>query len=652
MKTVLRPAVLFFLCAQLPHGSFAAPAVGDMSRRAQAYELYGQAQRLMFESRDEKALELLEEAVQRDPQADLILDVARANESLGKLDRATDLALQALAMRPGSVAACTLLGDIHLGRARSGEQVEENINAAVAAYQDAVNGDPESADATRTLAELYASLGRFDEAKTLLDRFAASRAIGQPMTLLLSRLYLRTGEPGKAEPLLAAMVTQHPRSLETIDMLAGLYEADERYDEAIALYAPLTGPEKPGSALLDRLGLLHLEAGHAPQAVDLLERARALDPDNARGNLALAQAYELAGNASAATALCDRVLAADPSNLEAQFHRARLHRKEGDFDAAIRGFDEVVRLGRERERLSDRDTALLSLACAQSGVLNLELHDYAAAEDALSCAVALDGSDRQDLLVLMARSRLLAGHLEAARTTTEQALQRFPESLDLAALRGEILLAQGDPGGAQETLRRMVAGAGGSTDAYLAASDALMRQKHYAEAEALLLEGLRRTPDDDRLLFARGAAMERLGRISQAEKILGRAVTVNPKNAMALNYLGFMLADTGHRLADSVALVERALAIDPDNPAYLDSLGWALFKMSRFEAAEEKLRAALRYDRADPEIREHLGDLLSATGRVEEAMREWQAAMKSGHDDPERLRAKLARAQSAAREQP
>jgi tetratricopeptide (TPR) repeat protein len=623
-----------------------------MSRRAQAYELYGRAQRLMFEGQDEKALDLLEEAVQRDPQADLILDVARANESLGKLDRATELALEALALQPGSVGASTLLGDIHLGRARSGEQVEENIKAAVAAYQDAVSGDPEGADATRTLAELYASLGRFDEAKALLEQFAGSRALGQPMTLLLSRIYLRTGNPDKAEPLLAAMVAQHPRSLETVDMLAGLYEAAERYDDAIALYAPLMGPEKPGSALLDRLGLLHLEAGHASQAVELLERARALDPENARGNLALAQAYELAGNVTAATDMCDRVLAADPSNLEAMFHRARLHRKEGDFEAAIQGFDEVVRLGRERERLSDRDTALLSLACAQSGVLNLEIHDYTAAESALSCAVALDGNDRQDLLILMARSQLLAGHPDTARTTTREAQQRFPDSLDLAALSGEILLAQGDSEGALEVLRRMVAGAGGTTEAYLAANDALMRQKRYGEAEALLAEGLRRTPDDDRLLFARGAALERLGRIAQAEKILGRAVTINPKNAMALNYLGFLLADSGHRLADSVALVERALAIDPDNPAYLDSLGWALFKMSRYEAAEEKLRAALRYDRADPEIREHLGDLLSATGRVEEAVREWQAAMKSGHDDPERLRAKLARAQSAAREQP
>jgi Flp pilus assembly protein TadD len=114
---------------------------------------------------------------------------------------------------------------------------------------------------------------------------------------------------------------------------------------------------------------------------------------------------------------------------------------------------------------------------------------------------------------------------------------------------------------------------------------------------------------------------------------------------MALNYLGYMLADQGIRLADSVSFVERALSLDPENPAYLDSLGWALFKLERYAPAEEKLRAALRYDAADPAIREHLGDLLLATGREEEAVREWEAALKCGHEDPERIREKMAKAQ-------
>jgi Flp pilus assembly protein TadD len=121
---------------------------------------------------------------------------------------------------------------------------------------------------------------------------------------------------------------------------------------------------------------------------------------------------------------------------------------------------------------------------------------------------------------------------------------------------------------------------------------------------------------------------------------------------MAMNYLAYMLADRGLRLRDSLDLVQRALEIDPKNAAYLDSLGWAQFKLEQFGAAEQNLRQAKRYDGADPTIREHLGDLLMRTGRPVEAVQEWEAALARGHETPDRLRAKIGRARPAARAGP
>jgi Flp pilus assembly protein TadD len=192
--------------------------------------------------------------------------------------------------------------------------------------------------------------------------------------------------------------------------------------------------------------------------------------------------------------------------------------------------------------------------------------------------------------------------------------------------------------------RRAIESLSGSAPAYLAVSRSLLRRHQYEMAEVTLREALGRYPADDQVQFERGAALERLGRRPEAERALGRAIDLNPDNAMALNYLAYMLAESGRRLNDSLALVERALRIDPGNPAYLDSLGWTLFKLERYAPAEEKLRAALRYDATDPVLREHLGDLLNATGRTEEAVREWQAALQYGHEDPDRIRAKLQRA--------
>ena len=144
--------------------------------------------------------------------------------------------------------------------------------------------------------------------------------------------------------------------------------------------------------------------------------------------------------------------------------------------------------------------------------------------------------------------------------------------------------------------------------------------------------------------------MERLGRIGEAERYLARAIRLNPKNAMALNYLGYMLADRGVKLKESIAYVERALEIDPRNPAYLDSLGWAQYRLSLFEPAEKNLRDALRYDQDDPTIMEHLGDLLMITGRVEEAVLEWESALAHGHEEPQRLRDKMERARATLKD--
>ncbi len=140
--------------------------------------------------------------------------------------------------------------------------------------------------------------------------------------------------------------------------------------------------------------------------------------------------------------------------------------------------------------------------------------------------------------------------------------------------------------------------------------------------------------------------MERQGRLGEAERSLAKAIRINPKNAMALNYLGYMLADRGLKLKESVGYVERAVGLDPKNPSYLDSLGWAQFKLSLYEPAEKNLRDALRYDRTDPTILEHLGDLLMATGRAEEALKAWESALEHGHEEAAKVKDKMERARA------
>ena len=101
-----------------------------------------------------------------------------------------------------------------------------------------------------------------------------------------------------------------------------------------------------------------------------------------------------------------------------------------------------------------------------------------------------------------------------------------------------------------------------------------------------------------------------------------------PRDAMTLNYLGYMLADRGNRLDEALGYIRRAVALDPQNGAYLDSLGWVYYKMGNYELAEENLRRASERMGDDPTIHDHLGELYMKTGRVKLAANHWERSLE------------------------
>ena len=105
----------------------------------------------------------------------------------------------------------------------------------------------------------------------------------------------------------------------------------------------------------------------------------------------------------------------------------------------------------------------------------------------------------------------------------------------------------------------------------------------------------------------------------------------NPRNPSVLNYYGYMLADRGIRLDEATDLIKRALAEDPGNAAYQDSLGWAYFKQNKFSEAEELLRKAASRESHDPTILSHLGDLYAKMGKDDLAEAQWQKSLDEWH---------------------
>jgi Flp pilus assembly protein TadD len=120
------------------------------------------------------------------------------------------------------------------------------------------------------------------------------------------------------------------------------------------------------------------------------------------------------------------------------------------------------------------------------------------------------------------------------------------------------------------------------------------------------------------------------------KRVLRQVLAAEPANANALNYLGYMLAVRGEQLDEAIRLVRRALDAEPENGAYLDSLGWAHFRKGDLDEAEKYLSAAAAKMPDNSEIQDHLGDLHARKGRLPEAIAAWTRALKGDGEDVEK----------------
>ena len=166
---------------------------------------------------------------------------------------------------------------------------------------------------------------------------------------------------------------------------------------------------------------------------------------------------------------------------------------------------------------------------------------------------------------------------------------------------------------------------------YRAESGLLVRADRPAEAMSVLDRGLAAYPENDDLLYSRAMVAERLDRLDILEQDLRSIIARNPEHTDALNALGYTLADRTERYQEALELVERALALDPDESYVVDSMGWVLFRLGRHEEAADYLRRSYEM-KEDPVVAAHLGEVLWVLGRHEEAREIWDSALE---DEPE-----------------
>ena len=219
---------------------------------------------------------------------------------------------------------------------------------------------------------------------------------------------------------------------------------------------------------------------------------------------------------------------------------------------------------------------------------------------------------------------------DRAVEVARKAVAANPKDMDLKLTLAGALVEQGKNEDALTLTKSLLDNSDKDRVVWLRLGQFYTEMHRWKEAdEAYAKAGPLTTKNEDRayLLFLKGALAERQKHYEPAEQFFRQALDLDANSAMTLNYLGYMLADKGIRLPEALKLIRKAVDLEPTNGAYLDSLGWAYFKLGQYEEAEENLRKAVERDQTDPTVHDHLGELYEKTGRIRLAAAQWELSL-------------------------
>jgi tetratricopeptide (TPR) repeat protein len=162
--------------------------------------------------------------------------------------------------------------------------------------------------------------------------------------------------------------------------------------------------------------------------------------------------------------------------------------------------------------------------------------------------------------------------------------------------------------------------------------DLLREAQRYSDAKNFYTKVLNSMPNETSVRYARALVAEKLGDLDLLESDLNLILEQEPTNAQVLNALGYTLADRTNRYEEALQYIQRAMELEPDDAAVVDSMGWVYYRLGDYNKAIKHLRRANELSQ-DPEIAAHLGEVLWVSGDQQGALEIWENALKQNPDD-------------------
>ncbi|MEJ2670272.1 MAG: tetratricopeptide repeat protein [Gammaproteobacteria bacterium] len=455
--------------------------------------------------------------------------------------------------------------------------------------------DPNNIEALQTITIQLIRASRFEEALQYMDKLIAQNASANLDFLIHHSRQITRRRRQRIIDTLDQLLEKYPRDPQLWFSKALLEEQNHNTKAALsATNMCLTFDPQYVSAIVFKAQLL-TEQHKATEAERLLRRAVKKHPDHKRAGIIYAKTLVEQGKTKQAHRQFKRLVDTFPNDYDLLLSLALISWENHQTDQAKAYLTQLIEQDKRRD---EAHTYLAQIAEAE--------HDTKKALEHFRHVEM--GPDYFNAQINIARLLASDNHMEQARKTLADARSLQPQqAVQYYIGEAELLIEQGAP----------------------------------EDAETVYDTALAAHPADPNLLYSRAMFYVDNDNLAAMEADLRAIIADNPNSALALNALGYTLADRTDRLDEALELISKANALDPDDAAILDSLGWVHFRLGKLPVALQYLQRAYS-EVQDHEIAAHLGEALWVSGQKSEALRIWKKALET-NPDSEKIRETMGR---------
>jgi tetratricopeptide (TPR) repeat protein len=563
-------ALFAFVAVALCTAAAAAePARGAPKKRyvsSQAYYHAMRAELALSKNELVEASEELQLALVYDSDSKyLTVQLARVSLKLGWIAKAEKLADRALALDGTDPRAWILRAHVQLSKSQ--------VAAAEKSLKKALENDPASVDASIELARLVARRGSPKEAIAILYKSAERAPRSTEPFTEIAQIEVGRRRLTAAARALEYALERDARRVEVAIALSAIYERQARYDDAVQVWRKIVElvPGDLDAMFYGARAELWVERDDLAEKLVSAIQTMQKSPET---DLKLGLMYLEEGRPAHASVLLAESVRATPSDQRARFAYGISMLQLGKDEPALA---ELETIGPDHELYAD----------ARIRIGNVLLGLGRADRAKLALRAALEHQPRSPSLISFFAGLLeKTGQVEEAMFTVREAKKALPHDLELAEIEASLAMRSGDRDRGMRIMRAAV------------------------EQSA--------APSED-ALYRLGVVYERSGESELAVDTMYKLLREHPDSARAMNFLGYLYAGRATRLDEAEKLLRRALALEPRSGAILDSLGFVCFRRGKLDLAERYLLRATRLQPNDAEVLEHLGDVFLARGKSDAA---------------------------------